>query len=49
MIAAVFLMQPLGQLAVSVISLLTLVTVSRSQGLAIEKYHAIDFLVVDNM
>jgi MFS transporter, PHS family, inorganic phosphate transporter len=47
--AAVFLMQPLGQLAVSAMSLLTLVTISRPPGLTMEKYHAVDFIAVDHM
>jgi hypothetical protein len=49
MVAAVFLMQPLRQLAVSAMNLLTLVTIGKSRGLATEKYYTVAFLVVDNM
>lgn len=49
MMAEVFLMQPLRQLAASAMSLLTLVTIGKSRGLATEKYHAVAFLVVGNM
>jgi hypothetical protein len=49
MVAAVFLMQPLRQLAAPAMSLLTLVTIGKSRGLATEKYYTVAFLVVDNM
>jgi MFS transporter, PHS family, inorganic phosphate transporter len=47
--AAVFLMQPLGQLAVSAMSLLTLMIFDKSPGLATERDRAVDILTVDKI
>lgn len=47
--AAVFLMQPLGQLAVSVMSVVILQTVGKSNGLSKDQDHVGAVLVVDTM
>lgn len=47
--AAVFLMQPLGQIAASATSLLILVTIGKTQSLVTKKDFAVVSTIVDNM